>query len=168
VGVPFESQNRIIDMIKLVSCSENGNSVPRYVSESNAYHILIPRWSDRLEAVGANGVVRCYQFTNEQSQPMSSTTSPRAKSQDEVWKYATPERFEAYQNGGNSDDMISHYYDKLLHIARPPKGIVNNEYLEAMAEESAKELIEVCIRFGKTGVVDEDHIQDLSKELLAK
>ena len=57
--------------------------------------------------------------------------------------------------------MISHYYDKLLHIARPPPSIVCNPYLEKMAEQSSSELVEVCLRFGKTGVVDEDYIRGL-------
>ena len=60
--------------------------------------------------------------------------------------------------------MISHYYDKLLHVARPPPEIVRNKYLEDMAKDSSKELVEVCLRFGETGVVDEDYILSLEME----
>ena len=54
--------------------------------------------------------------------------------------------------------MISHYYDKLLHVARPPKQLVRNKYLEAIAEESSKEMIKVLLRYGETGVVDEEFL----------
>ena len=59
------SLRRILQMISWVSCSENGNNVPLEVSQSGAYHLLIPRWADRLEAVGAIVVVRCYRYNQE-------------------------------------------------------------------------------------------------------
>lgn len=162
VGIPEASQERILNMIDWTSCSKNGNSVPCPVKETGNYHLLIPRWSDRLEAVGKIGVVRCYQYTQENGGALCSDESPRATTVEQVWKYATPERFESYQaRGGTSDDMISHYYDKLLRVARPPKEIVRNAHLEKMAEERVQPLIEVCLRFGRTGVVDEDYILGL-------
>lgn len=165
-GISADSTARIATMIQWVGCSENGNRVPSEVESSSSYHLLIPRWADRLEAVGRIGVVRCYQYNQERGRPLCSESSPRATSMEEVYRLATPDRFRAYMtNGGKSDDMISHYYDKLLHIARPPPEIVRNSYLEEMAEESAKELVEVCIRYGRSGVVDEDYILALQQNL---
>lgn len=166
IQMPPESITSILDMISYVSCSENGNTIPDKVLDSGSYHLLIPRWCDRLEAVGSIGVIRCYQYNREQGAPLWSPNSPRATTVDEVWEYATEQRYEAYQsNGGSSSDMISHYYDKLLHIARPPPpSIVCNQYLERMANESSKELINVCLHFGKTGNVDEEYIQNLISE----
>jgi uncharacterized protein len=157
----------ILQMIDLVSCSANGNHVPECIVRHGDYHWLIPRWADRLEAVGAIGVVRCYQYNLEHEYPLCSVHSPRAVTADQVWQYATAERFVAYQErGGTSSDMISHYYDKLLHVARPPPhDIVRNAYLEQMAEQSALELVEVCIRYGQTGVVDEEYIRDMARQL---
>lgn len=166
--IPIESVTRILTMIKWVGCSENGNSVPTEVATTGLYHWLIPRWADRLEAVGSIGVVRCYQYTLEHDRPLWSDVSPRATTEEEVYRLATPDRFEAYvfsTRGGTSNDMISHYYDKLLHIARPSPDIVRNEYLERMAEDSARDLVEVCIRFGQTGVVDKEYIQSLEQRL---
>ena len=160
------SLRRILQMISWVSCSENGNNVPLEVSQSGAYHLLIPRWADRLEAVGAIGVVRCYRYNQEKGAPLRSPSSPRAATAEDVFRLAQPERFDAYlHSGGRSDDMISHYYDKLLHVARPPPEIVRNSYLERMAEDGSKELVEVCVRFGRTGVVDEEYILGLEKNL---
>lgn len=154
----------IISMIDAVSCSKNGNSVPEYVAKSGKYYYLIPRWADRIEAVGKEGVVRCYRFNQERGLPLSSEHSPRPSTVEEIWQYATPERFHAYQsNGGKSMDMISHYYDKLLHIAYPPTHIVQNPYLENKLRDSVTELYEVCLRFGRTGSVDEDYIKRLER-----
>ena len=164
-NVSTRSSKNILYMISLVSCSENGNRVPDLISETEQYHLLIPRWSDRLEAVGKIGVVRCYQYNRENNFPLSSSKSPRAQSMEELWDLATSERFEKYQETGNSDDMISHYYDKLLHVACPPKLIVRNSYLEQMAEKSAAALVRVCLHFGKTGTVDEGYLIALSETL---
>lgn len=164
-SVPSENVEAIVFMISVVSCSQNGNSLPRRVEDTEEYHLLIPRWSDRLEAVGKIGVVRCYQYNQESRSPLSSASSPRPTSEEELWQCATPERFEAYQRTGRSEDMISHYYDKLLHVARPPRKLVRNSYLERMALQSSEALVTVCLRFGKTGTVDEEYIHSLAKEL---
>jgi len=159
-------QNHIIYLISLVSCSQNGNSVPPDIHSSQSFHLLIPRWADRLEAIGPIGVVRCYQYNQERNYKISSFSSPRPQSEEEVWQYATPQRFQDYQeSGGSSEDMISHYYDKLLHVARPPPEIVHNKYLERVAKERVKDLLEVCLSFGKTGDVDVEYILQLEKSI---
>ena len=164
-NVAESSCERVIHMISLVSCSKNGNDVPDSIRKSEEYSLLIPRWADRLEAVGAVGLVRCFQYNQEHGSPMSSPTSPRAQTEAEVWKYATPARFRAYSIGGSSADMISHYYDKLLHVACPPEDIVRNEYLQEQARESSKELVEMCLRFGRTGQVDVEYVHEVANKL---
>lgn len=164
--VSDDATRAILQMIEWVSASQNGNSVPPSIESSGEYFRLIPRWSDRLEAVGIRGVVRCYQYTVEKGQAMYSDASPRATSEEEVWKLADPQRFVEYQvSGGTSHDMISHYYDKLLHVARPPSSIVRNSYLEAKASESATPLVEVCLRFGMTGKIDEEYLIKLEAQV---
>jgi len=162
-GHKTDSHERIVKMISWVGCSENGNSVPQEVGDSGAYHLLIPRWADRLEAVGSRGVVRCYQYSQEKGSPLASKDSPRPQNEKELWsKYATRNKLQEYiDRGGTSTDMISHYYDKLLHIAQPPKFIVRNAYLERQAKSSSQDLVEVCLRYGKTGKVDKEYIMSL-------
>ena len=182
--IPESSHETILFMIDAVSCSKNGNSVPERVNgqrgsgdnninhndnhnaNHNAnYHLLIPRWSDRVEAVGARGVWRCYQYNQEKKRPLDLPgVTPRPQSSEELWsQHVVPERFEAYmvtQDGKTEDpSMLGHYYDKLFHVACPPSDIVRNDYLEEKLGDSAKELVEVCLRYGKTGVVDEDYIK---------
>ena len=164
--IPMESQENIIQMISLVSCSENGNYVPDFIRDTNSWYKLIPRWSDRLEAVGSAGVVRCFQYSKEIARPLSSPRSPRAQTAQEVWDLCPGERFQSYQcNGPTDDDMITHYYDKLLHVSRPTPEIVKNQYLIEKAKSSSKELVEICVRYGKTGKVDVDYIEQLADKL---
>jgi uncharacterized protein len=166
-GIIINSQNQILQMISWVSCSKNGNRIPAQVEETSSYHLLIPRWADRLEAVGAIGVVRAYQYNQEHADmPLCSETSPRATCVNEVWKLATPERFDCYlKSNGHSDDMISHYFDKLLHVACPPPDRVRNAYIERMAQDASNELMQVCLRFGRTGKVDEAYIRQVAERI---
>jgi len=162
-GIPIECKKEILEMISWVSCSHNGNNVPDSVICNNKWYKLIPRWSDRLEAVGKRGIVRCYQFSVEHNRPMFSTRTPRPKTVDQVWQYATPERFNKYQTRCTrlDDDMLSHYYDKLLHVARPPPEIVNNSYLEKQALECSDPLVQVCLHYGLTGKINLESIEPM-------
>mgnify|MGYP000650002360 CR=1 FL=1 len=127
--------------------------------------LLWPRWSDRLEAAGEIGVARCYLYNKHCKAPLSCSNTPRPKTVEEVWKLATPERFEAYQsNGGGSASMIDHYYDKLLSVSRPPPAIVQNPFLEKQALESTGPLLEVCLMFGRNGEVPVGFIEDMAKK----
>lgn len=49
-----------VQMISYVSASGNGNSVPPECEQ--APYLLWPRFSDRLEAIGTIGMVRCFQY----------------------------------------------------------------------------------------------------------
>mmetsp|Transcript_40814 Transcript_40814/g.87057 ORF Transcript_40814/g.87057 Transcript_40814/m.87057 type:complete len:266 (-) Transcript_40814:166-963(-) len=153
-----------ISMISLVSCSANGNYAPP--ESALRPELLWPRWADRLEATGTVGVVRCWMYNQHVGAPMAVETTPRAKSEAELWSLATPERFETYQrSGGGSTSMMDHFYDKLLQIARPPPEIVANRYLEAAAAERVAPLVSVCLEFGETGVVPDASIRDMAREL---
>lgn len=167
------SARRVLTMIDAVSCSRNGNDVPAFVARTGRHHLLIPRWSDRLEAAGAAGVVRCRDFARESGAPLfDAERSPRPRTVDEVWARATPERFDAYARGGgeptDSNDMMSHYYDKLLRVARPPPDRVRNAYLEAAARRASEELVEMCLRYGRTGEVDEAYVDELRRRVQAE
>lgn len=114
--------------------------------------LLWPRWADRLEATGAIGVVRCHQYNAKAGAPVACAGTPRPADEAAALALATPERFAAYQaNGGGSDSMIDHYYDKLLQVSRPPAELVRNAYLEEAARERTAPLLEVCLAFGRDG-----------------
>mmetsp|Transcript_151863 Transcript_151863/g.268144 ORF Transcript_151863/g.268144 Transcript_151863/m.268144 type:complete len:269 (+) Transcript_151863:53-859(+) len=110
---------------------------------------LIVRDADRIEAIGEVGIARCYAFNQKVGSPLYRPTTPRAVTQEELWAIATPARFAAYS--GDSDSMIDHYYDKLLHLSRCGSG---NSYLEAKQQARLQEMIDFVLAFGKTGEVD--------------
>lgn len=102
----------IIDMISLVSCSENGDSEPpqRWMA--------IPRDCDRLEAIGEIGIKRCKDFIVEKKGLFHTENTQIATTKHEVEVAADPSRFKVYMSGARSSSMIDHYYDKLLHIGK--------------------------------------------------
>ena len=59
--------------------------------------------------------------------------------------------------------MMDHYYDKLLHIANYDPEIVKNEYLVTEAKNRVQPLVDICLEYGKTGVVPEDTIKSYIK-----
>ncbi len=63
----FPAKQQIIEevkeMISYVSASDNGNSIPDRAKTSP--ELLWVRFSDRLEAIGMIGAVRCYQYNEE-------------------------------------------------------------------------------------------------------
>ena len=113
----------IIDMISLVSCSENGDSEPPFP------WMAIPRDCDRLEAIGEIGIKRCKDFMVEKKGLFHTDNTPIATTKQEVELAANPERFKAYMRGVKSASMIDHYYDKLLHIGKPECLRSQNPYI---------------------------------------
>ncbi len=98
----------VIEMISLVSCSTNGNST---IPEE---YKLIPRYADRLEAIGITGIKRAFVYSKTIGLPLILFESCRPKCLQELNIIANYERFANYK--GKSKSMIDHFYDKLLHI----------------------------------------------------
>lgn len=86
--------DQVCEMISYVSASGNGNSVPERCIEKP--YLLWPRFSDRLEAIGTIGMVRCYQYNTECGAPLSCASTPRPQSAEELWSLVKPERFASY------------------------------------------------------------------------
>lgn len=139
-------ENRVIALIGLVSTSTNGSSVPEEAKERP--WILWPRLADRLEACGWVGVVRCWDYSVGSSRPLFKHQTPRARDESELWKIATPQRYAGYK--GDSPSMIDHYYDKLLHICNFESG---NAYLDGEAEQRRGPMVEICLAYGKNGIL---------------
>lgn len=122
---------------------------------------LIVRDADRLEAVWEVGVARCYSFNrslvgSEKERPLFADQTPRCKTQEDVWKVATPERFQAYT--GDSLSMIDHYYDKLLHLDKAASG---NPYIKEALKSRLQVMMKIVLDFGATGMVDEAELKSL-------
>lgn len=99
-------------MISFVSSSENGDKIPE--EAINRPYLLYPRYADRLDALGKEGIIRCYQYCVTKKIPLFTTETVVPRDIDDVWNIATVERYQNYK--GNSVSMIDHYYDKLLRL----------------------------------------------------
>ena len=147
--------NLVTTMINLVSSVQNKDNIPLNVK--NNLWMLIPRYSDRLEAIGEIGIIRCYQYNNTIQRPLFTEKTPFAKTKYEIDTIATQERYNNYV--GNSESMIDHYYDKILRSHLFP---INNNYLLNEATLRQEYIINFIIKFGNTQMIDENEIIKLA------
>jgi uncharacterized protein len=130
----------IIKMINFVSTSKNKDNIPNNYPE----WYFIPRYSDRLEAIGIIGVERALEYSFVKGQPLFLENTLRAKTLDELWLIATQERYINYK--GDSKSMFDHIYDKLLHMNNFP---IRNKYFDNQCCIKMQPLIELSLEFGK-------------------
>lgn len=139
----------VVEMISYVSASTNRSEVPPACVA--APWKLLPRHCDRLEAFGWIGYERCLEYTRTVGRPLWTPTTARAADEADLWaRVATPARYAAYR--GDSESMIDHYYDKLLHIAAAYRAGV--ACLDAEAELRRRVIVDICLDFGRTGALD--------------
>ena len=142
--------SEVVKMISLVSASANGNSVPEVARTDPTF--LWPRYCDRLESIGVVGAVRCYQYSLESKEKLMADTTPRPTTEQELWAEVKEERWSKYQTGGGqSESMMDHYYDKLLHIGKFDPSVVRSEYLQDEARRRVQPLVDICLEAGRSG-----------------
>lgn len=134
----------IIDMIKLVSCSQNGDDDPI------EKWMAIPRDCDRLEAIGKIGIKRCHEFTLHSGNPLHDDDTVKVYTEEELWKVATRERFNNYKIIKKSSTMIDHYYDKLLHIGKLESLKSQNLYILGKAIKRNNLMIKFVLDYWKS------------------
>lgn len=131
----------VIEMIDLVSSSKHGDNM--YGKKEWKF---IPRYSDRLDAIGMMGIARTIVYTLDNSQHLYCGDTPRPKTLDELYEVATKERYKAYK--GNSKSMIDHCFDKMIHLGDFP---IHNEYLNGLSKTLTKDVIDLVLLFGNKG-----------------
>jgi uncharacterized protein len=139
--------NSIIRMVKLVSFSANGNN-----TEGIFYFELIPRYADRLEAIGDEGVERCLDYTLKKGRPLFTPNTPRFESVKEMLE-ETHARMLAYKS--DSASFIDHFYDKLVHLNIQ----TDNAYINEVSQSRIEFTFEFALNFGKTGSVTEEEVR---------
>ena len=141
----------VIEMINLVSFSSNGNSVS--LCKDDEWK-LIPRFADRIEALGIVGIERCYEYNKTISRPIIREDTPRPTTKDELDKV-----LQEYK--GPDDCFITHFYVKLLKISDFP---ISNPYLVSKGKEEVKIMIDFIVKFHNKGdIPDEEFIQNYIK-----
>jgi uncharacterized protein len=146
----------VTKMIDLVSSSKNGDSVPDFVKDK--IWMLIPRYADRLEAIGLIGIERCWQYGKTTNNPLYVSSTPLPKTENDIWKYATEERYNSYK--GQSVSMIDHYYDKLLRASIFP---IKNTFFEEETKNRRKYLLDFLLFFGNKESLTDDDVEKFIK-----
>jgi uncharacterized protein len=143
-GVSNEIIYYTLAMISLVSCSVNGNSQKGVYFE----WMLIPRISDRLEAIGHIGIKRVLEYGNFINRPMHTVFTQRARTPAELWEIATDKRFQNYlDRNKHGDTTMDHFYDKLLHIGKTEKWGIDNVYLVNEGKRRHEEMIDFVLGY---------------------
>jgi len=153
---PIDEIELIIRMVSLVSSSKNGDSIPHDAVDNE--WLLYPRYADRLEAIGLIGVERCYQYALTTQNPLYVSSTPCVTTEEEMWRVATPERYQHYS--GVSDSMIDHYYDKLIRASMFP---IKNEYFDKETELRRKPSIDFVLMFGKNKRISNEDVTTFIK-----
>lgn len=143
----------VIRMVSLVSSSSNGDRIPEDVIGKE--WMLIPRYADRVEAIGIVGIERCFQYNKTKNHCLFTEKTPRANTVEELFSIATEERYNSYR--GYSDSMIDHYYDKLLRVNNIP---IDNDYLVKLAEERNQVTIRFVLWFGHKGTISNGDVDE--------
>lgn len=103
-----------IVMIDNISCSKNGDS---HLSPT---WLAIPRYADRLEAMGKIGLKRAISFASHEGRPFIDISTERAYSEEDLNLIATKKRYKEYIRGERvSTTTMDHLYDKVLHLTIP-------------------------------------------------
>ena len=145
---PTDISNSAINMIDLVSCSKNHDTIV-----DNEYY-LYPRYADRLEAIGKIGIWRCYKYCSTIKSPLFTPSTKRYTTIEALKE--TKSRYLEYN--GHSESMIDHFYDKLLHLA---DFTTTNQYFNQIKADRMQPIYDVVFEFGKTGVIDKETINKL-------
>lgn len=137
----------VLEMIKLVSTTSNGNAIDGEI----AHWMFYPRFADRLEAIGPVGVERCLAYSQHKKRPLFTPNTMRPRSENELWKVATAERFALYLARKESDSFIDHFYDKLLHIGTlQALGYPTNPYVVREATLRHQYMVDYILSFDFT------------------
>lgn len=154
-------------MVDYVSYSKWGNTEPG-ATAFNPW-MLWPRHCDRLEAIGAVGVVRCWQYTITVGRPLYLDTTPRCKDVKEFFEAidAREEKGKKYVGSGSdakSDSMMGHYIDK---IGRTGEIHTSNTYLNSQARQRREVSQKFYFRFSEADKVEEEWLEEY-KVMMAK
>ena len=152
----YDNIELVCQMINLVSCSKNG------CSDYDPKWMLIPRDCDRLEAIGAIGIFRAYLYGVYTNRPIYSTTTPAPNNMKDLKLFATEDRFSNYKS--NSESLIDHLYDKILHIGLEKNLKSCNKYIKKEAKLRNYETIYIIMHIKEICPTNEDH-EELKKYL---
>lgn len=141
---------QVVKMINLVSSSKNGDNI-----DNIEEYMLIPRYSDRLEAIGIIGILRSFIYSLHTNTDIYTENTPRPKNINEIWNYATIKKYKNYR--GKSKSMIDHFFDKVLRSGFFP---ITNSYLTEQTIDKNNENIDFILAFGNNLINSNEDIKN--------
>lgn len=180
----------IIRMISYVSFSQNGISDYDFKrNERIPSWMLIPRDSDRLEALGLIGIARTTAYGFQTNRPLYVETTPRFQTEDEIkaealrrfiGKFPSPNSHSSLSlemelqeleskgsipkknecNKGN-ESAIDCFISMLIMRARMSSRL---DYFTSRAENALKPIIQTCLLFGKKGTITKQDLLEIVKD----
>ena len=157
-SISLDNIDKIVQMISWVSSSKNGDNI---LEECNGKeYLLIPRYADRLEALGIIGLERTLNYTLHKGNPLFivTTPNPRITIEEIYTSKVTHTRYESYS--GTSVNMIYHFYDKLLRFGNYP---IQNSYFDEECMTRQKPLEYIALLFESTVSITKEQIQEYIK-----
>lgn len=125
-----DTKHQILFMIDAVSCSKWGDQLLEYKGEQLPW-MHIPRYCDRLEAMGEVGLERAIIYSKLKGRPLYSERTKRCYNLDELERVAPKSRYVKYVESGGKpvedNTTIDHLYDKVIHLNVP--SWMDNEYI---------------------------------------
>jgi uncharacterized protein len=106
--VPFEIQEKVLYIILNISWRKQLDSEKSGQTEDNSMEFKIVRDADRLDAVGAIGIARCFGYSCIKNRPFYLP-------EIEPMRNMTAEEYNN-QTRQNQGTAINHFHEKLLHI----------------------------------------------------
>lgn len=149
-----EFLNLIVEMIDLVSTSKNKNRVVDEIWK------LIPRDSDRVEALGGIGIIRCYAYSSNSGVSIFTENTPRIKNEEQLSNFLMSSKG-LDQYSGSSASCIDHFYDKLIFIGDMKS---KNGWLQSIADKRLSKMYRFLFYFGEHGSVDQSYVEYLSRK----
>jgi hypothetical protein len=117
------------EMIDLVSCSKNGNTIPESIRAAGGKENwkLSTRYADRLEAVGITGIERCLKMSITFGNPLyDANLEDHLNNRNAFYTGlasctelfdGTSGHYSGYaKRGGKSTSFIGHFFDKLFDV----------------------------------------------------
>ena len=153
----------VIYWIDRVSFSKNGNTLLDGSDDIDEEY-LYPCISDRCEATGEIGIIRCYLYTIHVKRPLYTDETPRCKTEEELNELCQ-ERLPIYLRDKKSDTFIDHFYDKIYHLSNVE---VKNPYLRNLLKERHEIIVSFLLKFGEKGEVQKSTINRMLNKVYPK
>jgi uncharacterized protein len=111
-----ELETDVIKCIELVSTSQD-NDIEQNGFGAAPEWMYIPRYANHLDAMGLRGIERAIAYGRIKNIPMHLPNTLQLKQHHKLIAFIEEtNRFELYKKTRNSESVIDHFYDKLLHL----------------------------------------------------